>query len=279
MTAIELFTRDGKPFKGRAMVDEKGRPGYLVRERPCSRCGGVGGSDKWKFTGWRCFECNMTGVVPCNQFVRLYDADRLATLNKAAATREANRQQKEAERAAAEAARVEAERESVIAAHAEILARMAPWAGVSEFLADMGRQVTENARPLSDRQLEAATNACAKFEAEKARRETAAHVGTVGERVELELSLIRRLDLTRSKFDPVFIIWTFRTPDGNTVVFKGGDPKAFDALYERVKHDGEPAFKQAVMGRTIRLNATIKAHGVNAKTGEPETIIQRPAAA
>lgn len=279
MTTTELFTREGQPFTGRASINDAGRVGYWVRTRTCPRCGGAGGADKWKFTGWTCFECNGAREVPCERFVPLYDAAKLATLTKAAATREANRQRKADERAAAEAARVEAERADIMAAHKDILARMAPWMETSSFLADMATQVTEKARPLTERQLEAATTACAKFEAEKARREAATHVGTVGERVTLDLTFVRMVDLTRDRFDPVFQIWTFRTAEGCTVVFKGGSPKAFDSIWEKVRPEGEKPYFRTVPGRTIRIKATIKAHDANRKTGEPETIIQRPAAA
>lgn len=283
MTATQLFTREGEPFKGRATTNDAGRMGFYPGWRVCGRCGGQGGAQKWQFTGYTCFECggenrvNGLTTVPSERFVPLYTADRLAKLNAAKAKADATREAKREAAAAAEAARVAAEREGIIAAHKDILARIAPWAEVSSFLADMATQVTEKARPLSERQLEAAVTACAKFEAEKARREAAAHVGTVGERLELDLTFVRMVDLTRDRFDPVFRIWTFRTAEGCTVVFKGGEPKAFNSLWERVQPEGEKAYYRTVPGRTIRLKATIKAHDANRNTGEPETIIQRPA--
>lgn len=41
-------------------VDKNGTKYYegLV---PCTRCGGAGGADKWKPTGWRCYKCGGTG--------------------------------------------------------------------------------------------------------------------------------------------------------------------------------------------------------------------------
>jgi hypothetical protein len=30
---------------------------------PCQRCGGAGGSDAWKYTGWDCFECGGKGYI------------------------------------------------------------------------------------------------------------------------------------------------------------------------------------------------------------------------
>lgn len=30
---------------------------------PCDRCGGIGGWDGWKYTGWTCFKCGGTGKI------------------------------------------------------------------------------------------------------------------------------------------------------------------------------------------------------------------------
>lgn len=271
--ATQLFTREGKAHTGRVFKNAKDQPGFLVL-RKCGRCGGVGGSDKWKHTGWTCYECGGKGDKGIHDFIRLYDADKLASLNATQAKRDATRARKAAEAAAVEAARIERERGEVMAAHKDILARMAPWTGSSAFLADMSAQVAERAKPLTERQLEAATNACAKMEAEAARRAAAAWIGTVGERVTLNLTYLRHIDLTEPYFGaPTFIIWVFRNEDGSSVVFKGGYPKAFYGL-EMETVEGERRIKK---GAAIRLKATVKKHDRNRKTGEPETILQRPA--
>lgn len=278
-TTTELFNRDGQRFTGKPTTNDNGALGYFPGSRACPRCGGAGGADKWKFTGWKCFECGGAGKVPSERFIKLYDAAKLAKLNVAQAKRDATRAAKAAAAAKAEAERVEREHEGIKAAHAPILARMAPWAESSTFLADMAAQVITRARPLSAGQLEAAERACAKFEAEAARRAAARHVGEVGAKLTLNLTYVRSVDLTQSKWDPLFIIWTFRTEDGSTVVYKGGWPKAFDGLEMETVGEGPDSYRRPKAGGAIALTATIKAHDANRRTGEPETIIMRPKAA
>ncbi len=274
-----LFTRTGSPFNGRVSQNDKGQIGYWINTRTCPRCGGAGGADKWKFTGWTCFECDGKRVVPCERFGRLYSADELAKLNARAAKADATREAKRVAAAAAEAARIERERAAVVEAHAELLARIAAVTDVTAegFLADMYNQVVERARPLSDAQRAAVEKTVAAFEAERARKAVAAHVGTVGERVELELSFVRRFDITEGYYGaPVRYVWTFRDAAGNTIIYYGGNAKALDALPSEVIGEGRDAYRQLVKGGTVRIAATIKSHGEY--KGEPQTVIQRPKA-
>jgi hypothetical protein len=96
-------------------VDRNGTKYYegLVK---CERCGGMGGHDKWAYTGWTCYECGGSGLV--NDKWKVYTPEYEEKLN---ARREARRQKyleehaeeiarKEAERIAKEEAKAEAER-------------------------------------------------------------------------------------------------------------------------------------------------------------------------
>lgn len=107
----------------------------------------------------------------------------------------------------------------------------------------------------------ARVTAASSAERERARKLTARHVGVVGDRTELDLTLVRYTDLTQSRFDPLFLIFTFRDNDGNTIVYKGGRPAALANVYE--------------LGDRVRVKASIKAH--DEYRGEPQTIIARPA--
>jgi hypothetical protein len=270
-----LFTREGREFKARPTTNDRGQVGYFPGWRRCPRCSGAGGASKWQFTGWRCYECGNENhvtengetfsVVSSDRFVRLYTAERLAVLNERQARADAKRAVKAAELAAAEAARVAAEREAIVAAPRELLDRIAAVADVTAdgFLGDVYRQVTERAGALTEGQRSAVERTVAAREAEIARRAKATHVGTVGDRVELELTYVGKYDITEAYYGaPARFIWTFRTADGCTVKYIGGYAKALDPL------GGEK-------GATVRVVATIKAH--DEYKGEPQTVIQRPA--
>lgn len=86
-------------------VDRNGTKYYegLVK---CERCGGMGGHDKWAYTGWTCYECGGTGLV--HDKWKVYTQEYEEKLN---ARREARRQ-KYLEEHAEEIARKEAERKA-----------------------------------------------------------------------------------------------------------------------------------------------------------------------
>jgi len=87
----EYFTRDGSPYPakvGRVTYgrndDKTGFGAYLPRV--CGRCGGLGGADKWKHTGWTCYQCNGSGRGE-PRFTPAYTREQLDRLNAAAAKR------------------------------------------------------------------------------------------------------------------------------------------------------------------------------------------------
>ena len=43
-------------------IDRNGTK-YFEGMVTCDRCGGAGGADQWKYTGWTCYECGGTGKV------------------------------------------------------------------------------------------------------------------------------------------------------------------------------------------------------------------------
>ena len=55
----KLFTRHGGEYAGAVKFD--GETPYFTQRKVCGRCGGRGGSDAWKFTGWTCYECGGSG--------------------------------------------------------------------------------------------------------------------------------------------------------------------------------------------------------------------------
>lgn len=271
----ELFTRDGRAFTGPTTTNDKGKVGYRITRRTCHRCGGLGGSDAWKHTGWTCYECGGAGMVPCDRFERVYTAEELEKLIARAAKAEATRAAKAKAKADAEAARIAAEREMILAENADLLARIEAVTDVTGggFLAEMFRTIFEKAKRLTEAQMAATLKTLTAFETEKTRKAAATYVGTVGEKVELELTYQRRFDVTEAFFGaPVRYIWTFLDADGNTIVYIGGSIKALDGLRTR-DEDGSYSYAK---GGKVKVSATVKAH--KEFRGEPQTVIMRPKA-
>lgn len=86
--------RDGSAYEGEApkiLADDRA---CFTRPKKCTRCGGAGGADKWKPTGWTCFQCNGACYIG-TETVKLYTADKLAKLD---ATRDKRREKARIER-------------------------------------------------------------------------------------------------------------------------------------------------------------------------------------
>lgn len=58
----------------------------------CDRCGGVGGSDAWEYTGWTCYKCGGTGRMKKPDIWKEYTPEYEAKLNERRAKREAKKQ-------------------------------------------------------------------------------------------------------------------------------------------------------------------------------------------
>lgn len=246
MTA--LFTRgSSEPFSGRVERDERGRPIYRY-ESKCLRCGGAGGAEKWRPTGWTCYDCGGNGRGPVLS-ERLYTAEENAKLDAAAAKRAAKRAEKE--RLAEEARRAPylawaAERRHVldqIYAHSrsDLVARI---------VADGERFVIS-----PDWMLDSALARALRDFAVADLRAASGYVGEVGKRIELDLTCEKLLgNYAATRFDPPFYIALLRDGDGNRIVYRGGTPPL-----------GE--------GDSGRFRVTVKEHGE--RDGEKQTVIAR----
>ena len=105
---------------------------------PCDRCGGTGGAEAWKWTGWTCYKCGGTGKVWSKWIERTpeYQAKLDA---KREAKREAHRAEEEAKRAEWE--RKEAQRKAEEEKRkAEEMARKA----ISQYVGEVGKRITIN---------------------------------------------------------------------------------------------------------------------------------------
>lgn len=103
---------------------------------PCDRCGGQGGSDAWKFTGYTCYKCGGRGLVESKWIERTpeYQA-KLDAMRK-------KRMEKKMAEIEAENARYEAERKEHERIEAEHKAAEAARKAVSRFIGQEGDKIT-----------------------------------------------------------------------------------------------------------------------------------------
>jgi len=228
----ELFFRHGnKPIQPNTTIGNKPA---LARTKTCGRCGGRGGSDAWKFTGWRCFDCGGSGTRG-TEVVPLYTLEQIEKLNATAQKKaDAKRAKLEAvarAKAEAKAAAAAALRPAFEAKHAAVLAWLTQCVVDAEchpFLADMWTKAREDAC-WTDRQ-EAAVYSFWTRAQEKAARQAlddaSNWVGQVGER----LRKIGVNVLGHVKFETAFgmrHITTMRVSgSANLVVVKSGSWRA-----------------------------------------------------
>lgn len=244
----QLFTRSGNPKEPNASIN--GRPAWTYRN-PCNRCGGLGGSDAWKHTGWTCYRCGGS----CFEAPRtdpLYTQEKLAQLNAAQAKRDAKKAEK------LEAVRLEEAYQwnsnydaisSLIPAEFEWLKKNAP---TSHFALSLYWNAISKAS-LSENQISAVQKILSD-EAEKAAAvATSEYVGKVGDKVKsLHLTPKVVIFLGYSQFGSMYRT-IFEDDEGNVFTYKGS------RTYRTAGHYG----------------FTIKAHESYKEV--KQTVIQRPA--
>lgn len=267
MTTTKFFDRIGNevtPLPGSVSVS-KGTAAY--KHRPfCSRCGGAGGSEAWRHTGWTCYQCHGIGFLsaridPC------YTAEKLAALNE---SRDARRAKKEAARAA-EAVRKEraaAEKLDQLLADDALLRDIRDEAEASDFIGDLWEQVSKRDRELSDRQREAAAEAIAKMRArriERAEREkmdaVAGFVGNIGDRIEIDGTV----EFVREHWGTAFN--GFQHEKKAIIKIRQGS----DILVWFTKARGD--LNEGTVGRRVTGKATVKKH--DRRDDVPQTVITR----
>ena len=69
----------------------------IYHDYTCPRCGGMGGSDKWAYTGWTCYDCGGSGRARKPEIIKVYTPEYRAKLDERARKRA---EKKQAERVA-----------------------------------------------------------------------------------------------------------------------------------------------------------------------------------
>ena len=252
------FYRDGTPANG--ILSLARDTGTAMRWQACSRCGGAGGADKWKHTGWTCYQCG--GNRGYHKDVPIYKAEKLAKLNATQAKAAATRLRKHLAKKAAERQAAREARRGVFMAQESVWRRAWAFRRSDRFIADLIKQGLSR-KPLTDGQLAALAPAVDKAEAWKAERDRKAaeraaqrHVGRVGDRLEAVATIEKRI----VGGDPysrwgAWSLKILRTEAGDVL-------STFGTI-------------RAKEGDKIRIRFTVKDHARNTKTGAAETKIER----
>lgn len=272
-----LFSRSGEALAPN-FRDERNKPIH-IRDRVCWRCGGAGGSEKWRHTGWTCYRCGGSGKDPTRDRIKLYDADQLAKLDAAKAKRDAKKAAARAEAARIEQERRDAERAEIISDNQGFLDRIdAELAhGNIDFLQSVRERIVEQAKEPTDVQVQKVNEIIERNEKERARRAAARHVGEIKERRVFELTLLHTQSRLVSEYPHIYSHWSLFTDENGSKIASKSAPHALGLRLE-VPEGGRWDDRCYIKGSKVRVKATVVEHTTD-KNGEPITYINRPKAA
>lgn len=268
-----LFSRSGEALQPNSTV--KGRP-VLIRRRKCTRCGGVGGADAWKHTGWTCYRCGGNCWDPVNEVIKLYTPEQNAKLDATAAKKAAKKAAERAEAARLEQERRDRERAEIISANEGFIARLdAELAhGEIEILRSVRDRIVEQAKEPTDRQIEVVNQIIERNTAERKRREGARHVGEIKKRRDFTLTLLYTRSKLIDEFPTIWSHWSLFTDENGCKIACKSPPWVLGLKKEQVPGGSSHEYRYPV-GQTIRVKATVVKHEID-KNGEPVTYINRP---
>jgi hypothetical protein len=243
---ITLFERYGTPHNVKEGTTQ------IALEATCNRCGGAGGADKWKPTGWTCFDCGGSGKSPRLRIVKLYTREQIEKLD-------ARKAKADAKRAAARLAKAEAleaervlKRDGFRASHPELVA----WAkDPNEIIRDIGGRCLNKCYEPSDAQIELVERIMTRRELER-RAAEAGHLGKIGERLELTVRVEKKIGLGSRFYGSSrtrYIMRDEATGANVTWVNTGG--------------------RLADEGQSLRIKGTVKDHGFFRDL--PQTVLSR----
>lgn len=266
---MTLYSRAGHALPKTNIRD--GKPVH-VRDRPCTRCGGLGGSEKWRHTGWTCYRCGGNCVDPVRETLKLYTSEQLEKLNDRKAKADAKRAAAKAEKDRVEAERRAAEKAEMISDYQDLLDRIGEELryGDNEILQNVIETITVRVKDPSDRQIEVVNKIIADRSAERTRRAAAVHVGEIGKREIFDLTLLYTRTEQTGSFPAIYSHWSLFTDANGCKIASTSAPWTLG-----LHHDADYVYER---GQKIRVKATVKAHKTD-KKGEPITYIQRPVAA
>jgi hypothetical protein len=251
-----LFTREGKEFTGNVSYDDNGKAVRFVNVT-CDRCHVINGQRLWvmgtmngqpySLTGFECWTCGNTGIRG-ERKERLFTEVELARVNKAAATREANRAAKAAAAAEESARNASAEQQAFLSGNADFIAKLQTLTG--DFWTQFCKEFMGRMKAPTERQIALVEGEVAK----RAKNASSAFVGSIGSKVEMTIT-VERIIVLQSQFYGTNYITIARDQRGNVITYKG-------------------LVDLGAVGDTNTIKATIKDHEMY--QGVAQTSIQRP---
>lgn len=274
---MTLFSRQGHVLP-RNSKDLKGKPLH-VRDRVCWRCGGLGGSDKWKHTGWTCYRCGGSGTDPVRETVKLYTQDELDKLNARKAKADAKKAAARAEVVRLEQERRDREKAEMVSDYQDLLDRIGDELahGDNEILQNVVETITVRVKDPSDRQIEVVNKIIADRTKERERLAGARHVGEVKKRQVFTLTLIHTQSRLIDEFPTIWSHWSLFTDENGCKIACKSAPWTLGLRREHVEGGAAHEYFYP-KGQTIKVKATVIEHTTD-KRGEPVTYINRPKAA
>lgn len=250
---MEYFDKYGSPAPCRvSIVDGKATCSYIP---DCARCGGRGGSDAWKHTGWTCYDCGGKGKAPART-MKVYTREKADKLIAARAKSAEKRAAIAVEKAAARAVEIEALKADRLALYGDLIKAGEPFAEKNEFISDIARKALE--MDLSEKQVGAWRAAIEREVARVAKAAASIHVGSIGERLKglrLKIVHVHSFEVEdRFSFGMKTInINIMEDAAGNVFIYKGsflGEKDTEIVLAATVKDHGErEGVKQTILAR------------------------------
>jgi len=257
-----LFNRSGVERKPNST--HEGKPTYQYQKK-CHRCGGVGGSEAWRYTGYNCYECGGSGNGGIGA-EKLYTAEENARLDAIAA----KKQEKATAKRNAELAKLEAERaarrDAFKAANAEILAKVLELNRASReddmFWSNLYNEWIHTANDLSERQVAMVNERHEQLlarQAAEARQQSAGYIGEVGKRVKgAKVRVVKVIELGMTQFWPQQMRYLVKLET------EAGHALTWFTTTRESEHDD-----------FVECAFTVKQH--DTYQGKPQTIVQRVA--
>lgn len=238
---VPFFTRSGIEAQSTVYADGKKR--FCLEIRYCKRCGGKGGADKWRDTGWTCYECNGSGGKH-QAVVTVYTAEQLSKMN-------ARQEAALAKKQAAIKAKADAALAAFTTAHANLIAKVAKIQKPSDFITKVMEKGAKYGS-LSVAQVDAVNKAADRDLERQSVNQGSQWVGAVSDKIEFTATVTFVAGF-ESRFGYTYVTG-LRDDAGNILIQKG----------VRIGDKGD----------RLTIKATVKEHAV--RDGVKQTIITRP---
>lgn len=259
----------------------------IYHDYTCQRCGGVGGCDKWAYTGWTCYECGGSGETTRKpEVIKVYTPEYRAKLDAMNAKRAEKKRAKRAEEFKANITK-HIQAKGFNAEH-KIYVAVGDTYPIKDQLREAGAKWNSyplgswifTEKPTEFETVELTADECLTYHYEEGwldwsvevnfnnlisskmatEEVTSQYVGSVGDRLNLQVTFVKRFTYEVASFrgwgTDHMAINTFKDDDGNCFIWKSTS-----------------AYFNVAEGSKVRLKGTVKEH--SEYKGTKQTLLQR----